>query len=291
MTSKREGTSKGEGTSGLGGLGYDGARVVVTGAASGMGQATARILGDLGAEVHIVDVAKPTVPHHAFYETDLRDPAAIDATAQALAGVGAIDKLFNCAGVPHTFGPVDCMRINYIGLRYLAERLLPHLRDGAAIATIASDAGMGYLTNMPTCFELLAIDDPYAATAWCESHLAELRDGYSFSKEMLIVWTMQTAVPLAESRKIRTNAIGPCPTNTAFMVPTVADVGQAFFDRFPMPLFQRMATPEEQAWPLVLLNSDLNAVVSGTILYTDQGFAAGMMTGQIDPANLSMPED
>jgi NAD(P)-dependent dehydrogenase (short-subunit alcohol dehydrogenase family) len=275
----------------LQGLGYEGARVVVTGAASGMGQAAAQILGDLGAEVHIVDVAKPTVPHQAFYETDLRDPDAIDATVQALAGVGPIDKLFNCAGVPHTFGPIDCMRINYIGLRYLAENLLPHLRDGAAMATIASDAGMGYLANMPAIFELLAIEDPRAATAWCEAHPEAVREGYSFSKEMLIVWTMQTAVPLAASRKIRTNAIGPCPTNTAFMVPTVADIGQAFFDRFPMPLFERMATPEEQAWPLVLLNSDLNAVVTGTILYTDQGFAAGMITGQIDPANLAMPDD
>jgi NAD(P)-dependent dehydrogenase (short-subunit alcohol dehydrogenase family) len=275
----------------LDGLGYDGTRVVVTGAASGMGEATARILGDLGAEVHIVDVAKPTVHHHTFHETDLRDPAAIDATVRALGNAGPIDKLFNCAGVPHTFGPLDCMRINYIGLRYLTEQLLPRIKDGGAIATIASDAGMAYATNMPTILELLAIEDPYVATSWCQSHPDELREGYSFSKEMLIVWTMQTSIPLATTRKIRTNAIGPCPTNTAFMVPTVADVGQAFFDRFPMPLFERMATPEEQAWPLVLLNSDLNAVVTGTILYTDQGFAGGMMTGQIDPANLSMPED
>jgi NAD(P)-dependent dehydrogenase (short-subunit alcohol dehydrogenase family) len=275
----------------LDGLGYRGTRVVVTGAASGMGEAAARILGDLGAEVHIVDVATPKVPHQAFYPTDLRDPAAIDATAGRLRDIGPIDKLFNCAGVPHTFGAVDCMRINYIGLRYLAEQVLPSLRDGASIATIASDAGMGYLTNMPSIFELLAIGDPYEATAWCEARPEVLRDGYGFSKEMLIVWTMQTAVPLAQTRQIRTNAIGPCPTNTAFMVPTVADIGQDYFDRFPMPLLQRMATPEEQAWPLVLLNSDLNAVVTGTILYTDQGFAGGMMTGQIDPAVLALPED
>jgi hypothetical protein len=36
-----------------------------------------------------------------------------------------------------------------------------------------------------------------------------------------------------------------------------------------------MATPEEQAWPLVLLNSPLNATVSGAVIYSDQGFSGG----------------
>jgi hypothetical protein len=70
------------------------------------------------------------------------------------------------------------------------------------------------------------------------------------------------------------------------MVPTIADIGKDFFERFPYPLLGRMSTPEEQAWPLVMLNSTLNAVVSGAVLYTDQGFAGGMFTGQIDPSVL-----
>ena len=40
-------------------LGYEGKRVIVTGAASGMGAATAEILVDLGAEVHAIDIKKP----------------------------------------------------------------------------------------------------------------------------------------------------------------------------------------------------------------------------------------
>ena len=47
-----------------------------------------------------------------------------------------------------------------------------------------------------------------------------------------------------------------------------------------------MATAEEQAWPLVLLNSPLNAVVSGTVLYTDQGFTGGAATGSLDLTQL-----
>jgi NAD(P)-dependent dehydrogenase (short-subunit alcohol dehydrogenase family) len=270
------------------GLGYRDTTVVVTGCASGMGEATARILGEMGARVHTVDVREPSVAHESYHATDLSDPAQVDATVDALGAIGPIDFLFNCAGIPHTFGPLQCMLVNYVGTRYLTDRLLPQLRDGAGIATIASDAGMGWQGNLPAINELLAIADPHEARRWCESHPDALRfDGYSFSKEMLIVWTMQEAVRLGRERGIRMNCIGPCPTSTAFMVATVADIGQDYFDRFPYPLLGRMATPEEQAWPLVLLNSPRNAVVTGTVLYTDQGFAGGLYTGQIDPAVLA----
>jgi NAD(P)-dependent dehydrogenase (short-subunit alcohol dehydrogenase family) len=57
-------------------LGYEGKRVIVTGAASGMGAATAEILVELGAEVHAIDIKKPEVTGLAsFTETDLREPA------------------------------------------------------------------------------------------------------------------------------------------------------------------------------------------------------------------------
>jgi len=57
--------------SGLDGLGYRDATVVVVGCASGIGEATARILGDLGARVHAVSVRRPTVPHETFHAIDL----------------------------------------------------------------------------------------------------------------------------------------------------------------------------------------------------------------------------
>jgi hypothetical protein len=66
----------------------------------------------------------------------------------------------------------------------------------------------------------------------------------------------------------------------------VADLGEEFFEQYPYPTLGRMATPEEQAWPLVLLNSPRNAVVSGTVLYTDQGFTGGAMTGSLDLTHL-----
>jgi NAD(P)-dependent dehydrogenase (short-subunit alcohol dehydrogenase family) len=273
-------------------LGYENTRVVVTGCASGMGEATARMLGELGAEVHAIDVNRPSIPHAEYYETDLRDPEAIDATVARLHAAGPINRLFNCAGVPHTTGPLNCMLVNWVGLRYLTEGLLPNIVDGGAIASISSDAGISYQANLETIHQMLALGDPVEAAAWCKAHPESIREGYSFSKECIIVWTMMRALDLAQERRIRINCIAPSPTDTAFMVPTIAEIGQEFIDRYPHALVGRMASPEEQAGPLVLLNSDLAAIVTGTVLYTDQGFAGGLFSGQFDPATmLSVPTD
>ena len=56
-------------------LGYEGKEVVVVGAATGMGDAAARTLVELGAEVHALDVAEVTAPVKQTIEIDLRDKA------------------------------------------------------------------------------------------------------------------------------------------------------------------------------------------------------------------------
>jgi NAD(P)-dependent dehydrogenase (short-subunit alcohol dehydrogenase family) len=267
---------------GAGALGYEGTTVVLTGGSSGMGAAATQILGDLGARVHVVDVNPPAGPHETFHATDLSDPAQVSETASRLRDLGPIDSYFSCAGIAHTFGPMACMLVNYIGARQLLDETMPALADGAGIAIIASQAGMAWQGRLPQHLELLALADPREAAAWCEARPDYVNDGYSTSKEMLIVWAMHQSVPLGEARHIRVNCTAPCPTTTAFMVPTVAELGEAFFEAYPYPTLGRMATAEEQAWPLVLLNSPRNAVVSGTVLYTDQGFTGGAATGSLD---------
>lgn len=272
----------------LDGLGYRGKTVVLTGGSSGMGEAAARILGELGAKVHIVDIQEPKLPCEAFYKTDLSDPDQVNATVKALHGIGPIDFLFPCAGVPpHAVGALKCMLINYVGARQFVEGVLPAMRDGGGIAIISSDACLSWQRNLDQHMELLAIGDPREARVWCEVNPDKLRDGYTTSKEMLVVWVQHFAVKLGMERRIRINTTAPCPTKTAFMEASVDVLGQEFLDNFPYPVLHRMATAEEQAWPLILLNSPLNAAVTGAVLYTDQGFVSGVFTGAIDPSAMS----
>jgi NAD(P)-dependent dehydrogenase (short-subunit alcohol dehydrogenase family) len=176
------------------------------------------------------------------------------------------------------------MRVNYIGTRLFVEELLPAVKDGGGIALISSDAAMGWQANTALRMEMLAISDPDQAYAWCEADPDNrVKDGYTTSKEMLVVWVANAAVKLGLERRIRLNCIGPCPTRTAFMDEQEKLLPEGFLDEWPYPSLGRIATAEDQAWPLILLNSPLNAAVTGTFLYTDQGFATGVFTGAISP--------
>lgn len=249
-----------------------------------MGAAAASLLQQLGANVYVVDVNEPGYSCNGFYRTDVADPVSVQATIDAMAGdLDTVDFLFCCAGVPPTVGALKCMQINYIGNRQLTEGLIPLMQEGASIAIIASDAAMGWQRNLVSGLELLAISDPRAATAWCEAHPDYLRDGYTSSKEMILIWVQHGSIALAKEKGIRLNCIGPGPTGTAFIPQMETALDDNYFANFPYPLLKRMATAEEQAWPLVLLNCPLNNVITGSYLWTDQGFAAGALTGAIDP--------
>ncbi|HTZ69961.1 MAG TPA: coniferyl-alcohol dehydrogenase [Acetobacteraceae bacterium] len=264
-------------------FGYQGKRVIVSGCFSGMGEATARQLLALGAEVHGLDYKDCTLGLASFRRTDLRDQASIDA---AVAGVGGkVDALFNCAGLPQTCPPLDVMKVNFIGTRYLTEKVIPLMGEGGAIASISSTGGLGWSRRIPTHMEFLQAATFDDAVKWSADHTDIVREGYAFSKEAVIVWTMLISSKLIK-QGIRINCTAPGPTQTPMMKDFESATPMAVLDMAMQPI-NRRSTPEEQAGPLVFLNSAAATYVNGVLLPVDGGFMGGMATGQIEMAVLS----
>lgn len=263
-------------------LDYKGKRVVVTGCFSGMGEATARLLVELGAEVHGLDYKESRLPLASFTGADLRDPASIDAAGARIAeqAHGRVDALFNCAGLAQTSPPLDVMRVNYAGTRRLTERVLPLLGPGGAIVTVASVAGMGWSRRLPELMALVGLERYEDIVKWCEANAATVREGYSLSKEALVVWTMKTAAQLIR-RGIRMNCTLPGPTQTPMMKEFESATQASVLEAAAQPI-NRRARPEEQAGPLVFLNSEAASYINGVALPVDGGLMGGIATGQVD---------
>jgi len=261
---------------------YEGARVVVSGGGgSGMGAAAVTELTRLGAEVHVIDLREPPIDVASYHAVDLRDPAAAEEAISAIGG--EIHSLFNCAGLPGSkFSDVDVMTVNVLAARHLAELVAPHMPSGGAIATVSSAAGVGWLGNVAKWLPLVTTKGFAAGQEWLEAHPGEIAGGYAPSKEAIIVWTAWASFSFAK-RGIRVNSIAPGPTETPMMPDFEAFVGKEFMESFPIPLGRR-ATPEEQAYPLIFLNSRAASYITGENVITDGGTIGAIMTGNIDPS-------
>ncbi len=265
-------------------LQYEGKRVVVTGAASGMGQSCATILTELGAEVHGVDIKEGPAPVAAFHRCDLGDRQQIDETVGAVGG--PVDSLFNCAGLPTTAPAQQIVLVNLVGHRHLTESMLAAMPEGSSIGFISSGAGMGWMSNLGPLLELVATPDFDAARQWCLDHDELIAPNpYGFSKEAINAYVAKRGYELA-SEGIRLNSINPGPTDTPMMPSFVESIGAEFFEKLPKPL-GRNARPEEQAWPLIMLNSPRSSYTTATNVFTDGGFSGGLFTGSIDFSALS----
>lgn len=262
---------------------YERRRVIVTGAASGMGEATARAVLGLGGEVHALDLDEPAVAVTAFHRADLRDPRALERAVEAVGP--PVHALFNCAGLPNTFPATDVMLVNFAGLRFLTERVIAQMPPGSAIASVSSVAGLGWMQEMGAVTEVLAAPGFEGVRRWCDANPGVIKEGYAFSKMCIIVYTMQRSPALA-AQGIRINCTCPGPTDTPMMPHFEMAMGKDYMDKFPKPL-GRNAQPDEQAWPLVFLNSQAASYITGTALFCDGGFTGALLTGQVDPTVLA----
>lgn len=256
---------------------YAGKRVAIIGCATGMGEACARALVALGAEVHGADIRPSEVALASFTALDLKDRPAIERTVSGIGG--EIDALFNCAGLPQTFPAADVLAVNFLGIRHWTEQWLPHLRDNGAIVTISSLAGMRYLTRLPLLKEVIAMRDGEAFLAWAAANAETVGDPYSFTKELLNCWTQLLAMDLAP-RGIRANVTMPSPTQTPMIAAFEQLAGEERLKSFYGPTGRR-STAEEQADVLLLLNSDAARFINAVCLPVDGGYFGGMSVGAL----------
>jgi NAD(P)-dependent dehydrogenase (short-subunit alcohol dehydrogenase family) len=264
-------------------LQYAGKRAVVTGSASGMGAATAQILVDLDAEVIGLDVKPTQVAVKRHVEVDLRDRGSIDAAVEAISG--PVHAVFSVAGLPGPpFSDLDTMLVNFVGARHLIESLVPNMPPGSAAACVASNAGLGWQQEITDLMPLVTTEGFDEGKAWLEANPERIATGYMPSKKFINAWVAWRAASLLE-RGIRLNCTNPGPTETAMMPTFEEQSGKDLIDAFVGPSGRR-STAEEQAWPLVFLNSPRCSYVAGEALHTDAGFLGAMVTGQID---LTMP--
>jgi NAD(P)-dependent dehydrogenase (short-subunit alcohol dehydrogenase family) len=261
-------------------LGYNGKRVIVSGCFSGMGEATAKMLIELGAEVHGLDFKDSALPLASFGNVDLRDPGSIEAGVAKIGG--KIDALFNCAGLPGggAFPPLDTFKVNFAGTRHLTECVLPLMAEGGAIVSIASTGGLGWSRRIPVHMELMQSKGFDGAITWAEAHMDQVAEGYAFSKEAVIVWTQFMCAQLIK-KGIRINCTLPSPTQTPMMDTFQATSGKEVIDAAAEPM-GRYSTAAEQANGILLLNSGLASIVTGVVLPVDGGFMGSLATGQID---------
>jgi NAD(P)-dependent dehydrogenase (short-subunit alcohol dehydrogenase family) len=244
---------------------FEGRVALVTGGASGIGRATALVLGGRGASVVVADVDERAADETAkligaddrtvAVHADVTDPESVAAmVAATVERFGALDWACNVAGVSNEQKPftehtlAEWQRVIDVDLTGVFLCMQQELRQmvsqgRGAIVNVSSGAGVVAAPGQPQ---------------------------YTAAKHGVLGLTKQAAQEYARSG-IRVNAVLPGQTETAPMrayLDAQTDHGERILRRLPAG---RMATPEEIAESIVWLCSDAASYVSGASLLVDGG--------------------
>lgn len=240
---------------------FDGQTVVVTGAASGIGEAMCSQFLEEGALVFGADLDPSKVPRGVHgIKADVSKEADVRALLEQAAASGRVDVICNNAGIGSTKNPVDCtvdewdkvFAVNARGVFLGTKYALPHMLK----------QGSGAIVNTASAAGLVGLKD---------------RAAYCASKGAVISFTKQVAVQYAGTG-VRCNCICPGTVDSPWVGRLLDQSGdpeemrKALIARQPMG---RLGEPWEIARAALYLASSDAAFVSGTALVIDGGLVAG----------------
>lgn len=239
---------------------------VVTGAASGIGRATAVLFAREGARVALIDVDEAggsslqseLGSSAAFYACDVADQAAVHSTFETVrADLGPVDILFNNAAIAHV-GTVeetseeDFDRVYRVNVKGVYNCLQAAVR--------AMKGRGGSIVNMASTVSSIGIPDRFA---------------YSMSKGAVLTMTLSVACDYLDEH-IRCNSIAPARIHTPFVDGYLTDnypgrEEEMFEQLSKAQPIGRMGKPEEVAELAVYLCSDAAGFVTGSNISIDGG--------------------
>jgi NAD(P)-dependent dehydrogenase (short-subunit alcohol dehydrogenase family) len=239
-----------------------GRKIIITGGASGIGRATARLFRQEGAAVAILDrsdnAAKAVADEigAVAIACDVADPASVSAAVNSAAeAMGGLDGVINAAGILAETGIADTtaevfsrtLAVNLTGTFLMIQAAAPLIQKGAGKGTIVNIAsGVGLMPTGPGSVAYVA------------------------SKGGVVALTKSVAMELAPN--IRVNSVCPGAVETAmtagYIRTPAGDPNPAITARYAMG---RHAQPEELAAAILFLTSDESSFMTGIALPVDGG--------------------
>src|SRR5260370_5887301 len=161
--------------------------VVSTGAATGMGAALAGMCTGSGHRVIGLDRIPCDMVDVQGLVCDLADADAMDAAISALPD--KVDAMASVAGIPGTHPPARMLTVNLLAPRRLITGVLPPMRPGGAIVTVASVAAPRNVVSPAGITALLAAHTSDDIDTWLSEYPVTGSQAYDTSKHALTRWT------------------------------------------------------------------------------------------------------
>ncbi|MEW2556435.1 SDR family oxidoreductase [Streptomyces zhihengii] len=241
--------------------GLYGLRALVTGGASGIGRATARLLREHGAEVAVLDLHPSDLPDgvHGF-TADVGDREGVTGAVTAAAtALGGLDILVNNAGIGAA-GTVEdndddewrrVLDVNVLGIVRTTRAALPHLR-ASAHASVVNTCSIAATAGLPQ------------------------RALYSASKGAVLALTLAMAADHVHEG-VRVNCVNPGTVDTPWVARLLDAADDPAAEHAALSARQpigRLVTADEVAAAIVHLAGPQSSAVTGTALPVDGGMAS-----------------